>query len=172
MKLIETITLTSATGAILFSSIPQDATDLLFIGSFRTNGPNFGADVDLGISGSTSGFSSRILLGNGSAASSGSVSTRLVAQMTNASAATSNTFSNFSIYLPNYTGSTNKSFSVDSVNENNGTEAYQVLQAGLWSNTSAITSFSFQTVSGNFVVGTTVSLYKITKGSSGGVVVS
>jgi hypothetical protein len=167
MKLIETITLTSATGAILFSSIPQDATDLVFLGSLRTNGANIGADVNIGINGSTANFSSRVLLGNGSGASSAAISGRNLVQLTNASGATTNTFSNFSLYFPNYTGSTNKSFSGDSVNEHNGTEAYQVITAGLWSNTAAITSLSFTTVSGDFIIGTTVSLYKITKGSDG-----
>jgi hypothetical protein len=82
-------------------------------------------------------------------------------------AVTANTFGNIQIYFPNYAGSTNKSYSVDSVTENNETVAYQTILAGLWSNTAAITTATFTAESGNFAIGSTISLYKITKGSDG-----
>ena len=52
---------------------------------------------------------------------------------------TANTFDNFEIYIPNYAGSTNKSFSVDGVAEDNSSSNNELdLVAGLWSSTSAI----------------------------------
>jgi hypothetical protein len=51
---------------------------------------------------------------------------------------TSSTFCNTSIYIPNYAGSNNKSFSVDSVTEDNGTGNIMALATQLWSNTTAI----------------------------------
>jgi hypothetical protein len=61
----------------------------------------------------------------------------------NASTSTVNTFSSVSLYIPNYTSSDYKSYSVDKVSEQNGTTAYAELIAGLWSQTAAITSLKF-----------------------------
>jgi hypothetical protein len=58
--------------------------------------------------------------------------------------------------------------SVDAVNENNATSAQQEIRAWLWSETSAITSLTISAIGANqMVAGTTISLYKITKGSDG-----
>ena len=84
----------------------------------------------------------------------------------NKSTYTANTFGNSVIYIANYAGSTYKSFSKDSITENNATAADQGVGAGLWSNTAAITSLSL-TVTSNMVAGSTFSLYGITKGSDG-----
>jgi hypothetical protein len=59
--------------------------------------------------------------------------------------ATANTFGNTEFYIPNYTSSNYKSFSVDGVTENNATAAF-ALYAGLWSNTAAITSFRLNAI--------------------------
>ena len=113
--------------------------------------------------GSTSNLSFRFLRGNGSNATSEGL-TRFPLP---AATSTSNTFGNGSVYFPNYAGATNKSFSVDAVTENNSTEAFQAIKAGLWSDTTAISSLTFTVASGDLVIGTTISLYKITKGSDG-----
>jgi hypothetical protein len=169
MTLIETKTLGATANAIEFTSIPQDGTDLLVLYSVRTT--NSGTTgVYISFNGSTSSFSSRYLDGNGASVSTGTLA-RYAGNAVDASA-TSNTFANIATMIPNYTGSTNKSYSTDSVTENNGTTAYQDLVAGLWSNTAAITSLAIASSPGDLVAGSTISLYKITKGSSGGVVVS
>jgi hypothetical protein len=67
---------------------------------------------------------------------------------------TSNTFANTSLYIPNYAGATNKSYSMDAVTENNATLAGQTIGAALWSNTAAITSIE---IASNF--GTNLSQY-------------
>ncbi len=54
------------------------------------------------------------------------------------------TFASTEVYIPNYAGSTNKSYAVDQVQETNGTTAYMNLLAGLWSNTAAITSIKIE----------------------------
>jgi hypothetical protein len=74
---------------------------------------------------------------------------------------TANTFSNVAYYFTNYAGSTTKSISVDLVAENNATAAYQVIMAGNWANTSAITSIKLAAPSGTLVEYTTASLYII-----------
>ena len=171
--LIETKTLGTAAASIEFTSIPQDGTDLLLYVSGRvaTGGPD---STKITFNSNTSSYSSRWLTGNGASASSGSEAGG-VAGYANlvGSADTANTFSNGIIYIPNYTGSTNKSYSGDAVSENNATTAYQSIVAGLWSNTSAITSVKIEAYFGaNLAAGSTISLYKITKGSDGIVTVS
>ncbi len=162
MKLIQTQTLGSAQPSITFSSIPGNFTDIQAVLTLRATTTNstyrtFG--VLLSLNGSTTGFATRALDGSGSSASS-FTETRFMARMPD-NAVTANTFGNISIYFPNYAGSSNKSYSVDSVTENNETVAYQTILAGLWSNTAAINSATFTAESGNFAIGSTISLYGI-----------
>lgn len=70
-------------------------------------------------------------------------------------------FSNNEYYIPNYTSSTNKFISGDSVTEANATTAYQIMYAGVLGNTSAITSISFTPASGTFAQHSTFYLYGI-----------
>ena len=56
---------------------------------------------------------------------------------------TANTYAVTDIYIPNYTSSNYKSYSVDAVQETMGTSPYVYMQSGLWANTSAITSITF-----------------------------
>jgi len=73
---------------------------------------------------------------------------------------TANTFASAEIYIPNYTSSNYKSLSVDFVGENNATTSYQYFTAGLFSNTSAITSLVIDGTD-NFVQYSTATLYGI-----------
>jgi hypothetical protein len=164
MTLIETKTLLSAQASIEFTSIPQDGTDLLVVFSARTNGS--GNTMNITFNGNTSDYTNRTLQGNGTAPSSFGTFGRYAGLIAESSE-TANTFGNGSIYIPNYTASVNKSYSSDSVSENNGSQSYQALIAGLWSNTAAITSLLVSPLSGSFIAGSTVSLYGITKGSDG-----
>ena len=168
MTLIETKTLGTAASAIEFTSIPQDGTDLLLVASIRAVDEQLVSVFNL--NGSTTGFTSRYLMGNGSSVES-STFTRFWAAIPYGSF-TSNTFGNAQMYIPNYAGSTNKSVSADSVSENNATTSYQQISAHLWSNTAAITSVAISANAGNLAAGSTISLYKITKGTDGIVVVS
>jgi hypothetical protein len=122
----------------------------------------------------------RILWGTGSSAITATYTafTYNIWQTLAKSGSTSNTFGNSSIYIPNYTGSTAKSVSIDSVGENNGTASEQIISAALWNNTAAITSITLTSLddnlnpSGNFAQYSSVSLYGILKGTSNGVTVS
>jgi hypothetical protein len=141
-----------------FTSIPSTYTDLLVKFSGRTDTTQY--LVSLSFNGSTSNFTRRSVVGDGSttASFSGSDGQNIVASM---SSDTANTFGNTEIYVPNYAGSTYKSVSIDTVEENNGTTARALLGAILWSNTAAITSFTLTPVSGNFVQYSTATLYGI-----------
>lgn len=149
---------------ITFSSIPNTYTDLLINLSGRYTGGGTQSTMWISaINGSSSGFTNRWLRGSGSGAISlTDASGGIYVSQVNGSSSTSNSFANISIYIPNYAGSTNKSISIDAVQENNQTEAYMGLTAGLWSNTAAITSITLDPDGSNtFAQYTTATLYGI-----------
>lgn len=76
---------------------------------------------------------------------------------------TTSTFSSTDLYFPNYASSVAKSWSVDSVEEENATTAYVRLTSGLWTGTAAINAITFTLPSGNFAQYSTASLYGILK---------
>ena len=168
MRLIESKTLTGTQAAIEFASIPSTFTDLVALMSLRTDQAGAESNLTVQFNSSTSGFTQRYLAGGGGAGVfNGSASTGELTVAVVGNGATANTFSNSQFYIPNYAGSTNKSYSLDGVAENNNSTAWQLIQAGLWSNTAAITNLKFLTVAGSFVAGSTISLYGILKGSDG-----
>jgi hypothetical protein len=169
MTLISTVTVGSGGAAnIDFTSIPQTYTDLVILLSTRTTNAAVNDNPVIRFNASTSSYSLRRLytFSNGSA-SSDSLSYITVGN-TAGNNTTSNTFGNSTVYVPNYTGSTYKSVSADGVSEYNGTAAAMAINAGLWSNTSAITQVTFVSEAGsNFMQYSTASLYGILKGSGG-----
>jgi hypothetical protein len=170
LKLIATTTVGSGGAASIdIDNIPGTYTDLMLVLSGRSTRASEADNVYIKINNTTADYSARALQGNGASASSFVDNTDPTVYIFPVSAAnaTSNTFSNGVIYFPNYSGSTNKSFSTDSVTENNATTAYQTIGAGIWANTAAITRITLSNDVGNFVQHTTATVYGITKGSDG-----
>jgi hypothetical protein len=146
-------------GTISFTSIPATYTDFLVKGSFRTNRADGSDWVSITLS-SGGAYTQKTLIGDGSSA--GSDSGFPSGMVTDGNTATSNTFGSFELYLPNYLSSNAKSFSLDSVSENNSTGAYAQLFAGLGAGTSAITSITFTPQYGTgFVQYSTAYIYGI-----------
>jgi len=168
LKLIESKTLASATASIEFTSIPQTFTDLLAWISLRDTATGNAFYTTISINGSTASFNGNQLIGNSSVAAWG---TQLrIAGIHSGNSTTANTFSSSSLYIPNYTGSTNKSYLGESVSENNSASsdsAYQILNVGVRANTDAITSLTFGTNGTSLAIGSTISLYGILKGTDG-----
>jgi len=168
MTLIETKTLATAAAVIEFAAIPQDGTDIVAFMSLRTDQAGAESDMSVQFNSSTTGFTQRYLAGGGGAGVfNGSSSTGSLTVSTPGGGATANIFSNNMFYVSNYSSSINKNYNLDGVVENNSTTAWQLIQTGFWSNTAAITNLKFLTLAGNFIIGSSVSLYKITKGSDG-----
>jgi len=165
-KLIQKVVLGSSAASIDFTSIPSTFDDLYCIMSLRSDHSGLIYDaVRLRFNGAASdtNHSCRYIQGNGSAASSQSLSLINVA-VPPAASATANTFGNSTIYIPNYAGSAAKSLSNTDAHETNGSTAYMTALAGLWNDTSAITSFKLESRnSANFVAGSSAYLYGITK---------
>jgi len=168
MELIETKTLGAGAASITFTSIPQDGTDLLIFTSLRSTANAVSDTGFLRFNGSSSGYTYRSLFGSGSSALSFTGGADDAAQLQYVSGAnsTANTFTNAQFVIPNYASTLAKSFSADYSRANNSTDQTTIIMAHLWNNTSPITSFTISTAA-QFVVGSIISLYKITKGSDG-----
>jgi hypothetical protein len=154
---------------IEFTNIPQTYTDLVLKVSARDNRPtNIINYIEIFFNNSASTYSQKDLSTNGSTVYStgNDLGANKPYTYGTASGATANTFGNSEIYIPNYTSSNAKSFSIDSITENNGTEVRYALSAASWSGTSAITSIKLLTYSGGsqlFQQHTTATLYGIKK---------
>jgi hypothetical protein len=163
--LLEKITVGAAgASSVTFSGIPQTGyTDLVVKACPRSDRTGSVKDtLDLKLNGTSTGLSERYLQGNGTAATSGSLS-NYYAEI-NAASSTASVFSNLEIYIPNYTSANYKSFSIDTVMEDNATLAIAELFAGLWSNTAAITSLTLSVVNGTgFTQYSTFYLYGVAK---------
>lgn len=161
--LLERIELNASAASVTFSNIPQSGyTDLKVVVSGRSTASAVNDNLWMKFNGNNSSYSNRVLYGSGSSVASGANTgtgdTQYLAPVPGATA-TASTFGNSEIYIPNYTGSQNKSVSLDGVAENNATLAYSQIQAILWSNTAAITSIQFGLITGSYVANSTFSLY-------------
>lgn len=163
-KLIQTVNVTGASGAtsIDFTSIPQTYTDLQLIVSGRatTDNPTLYTYFNNDTTAANYSFSS---LGGDGASPSGTSASQAWFMRITPSSATALSFSNGMLYIPNYTGSTVKSVSVDSVTENNSTTAYAALHVGLWNSAAAITSIKLDPFGTDFAQFSSASLYGINK---------
>lgn len=173
MTLISSVTVgAGGASSILFSSIPQIYSDIKIVFSGRTTPRAATWDqVLMVINGDTTGgnYAVRDLVSNGSTVASQywtAFGFLVFDRSLTSDNATSNTFSNGSIYLTGYTSAAAKSISFDAATENNAAESYHIIAAGKYSGTSAVSSITL-TPNSNFAQYSTASLYGILKGSGG-----
>lgn len=157
---IEEVTLSSSQASVTLGTggtLPQTYKTLKVVTSTRASGAFTSSTLAIAFNGVSTNQSMRFLNGNGSSASSGTDTT--IYGYTTAGSNTANTFASTEFTIPNYTGSTNKPVGVDNVQEDNVTTSFQFLIAGLWSSSSAITSITFSSNGGNWVAGSTFTVY-------------
>jgi hypothetical protein len=162
-KLIQTTTVGSGGAASIdFTSIPATYTDLKLVFSIRTNRAASTVDaIGLKTNGVATNQTMRILYGDGST-TTGSQTDTTINTAVPASSTTASVFGSGEYYLPNYSGSTNKSVSGESVNENNGTPSYLYFVAGLWSQTTVINQLTLYSInSATILEYSSASLYGI-----------
>lgn len=157
---IATTTLGSAASSITFSSIAASWTDLrvVLVGKADADGT---ATV-LRFNGNTSSLYSRTYLqGDGTSATSGANTTQDRILVQDAYRAPLN-WGLLTLDIFSYAGSTNKTVLGTSNDDRNGsgTVFYSV---GLWRSTSAITAVNLIAEGGNWIAGTTATLYGILK---------
>lgn len=162
----------SGQAEIEFASISQNYTDLAILISARSTQSAGNDNLFIRLNNSALNFTARIFEGTGTGTNM-DTSARYLGAIP-AATSTSNTFGSILVYLPNYTSSSAKSFSVESVQENAQSVAYSHFMAGIWnpSPQAAITSIVLDPSGGNFAQYSSATLFGILKGSSGGVTVS
>ena len=167
--LISSVTVGSGGAAnIEFTSIPSSYTDLVLKVSARnTTAISYASVLYLKFNNSsTSIYDQRTLRTNYSTASSTADTGKSTFELiggSNRDTSTASTFSNFEMYIPNYTSANNKSISSDGAVESNDTTLNTVaggFTAGLFNNTSAVSSIQI-TTDGNFLQYSTAYLYGI-----------
>jgi hypothetical protein len=174
MKRIGTVTVDTPVSFVGYSSLNLlEFTDLYLVASLRSSSSVTTEPVMVYLNGDGSAvYAGRALFGNGSSASSSTFNPfgGNAGSIAPGSSATSNTFGSLSIYFPNFKSSTTKSFSVNGVSENNASSANQIMVANTYTTTSPISGLSLNNLTGNWVAGSTVSLYGIQRGSGGATV--
>lgn len=167
MQLISSVSVgVGGAATIDFTSIPGTYTDLVLVLSARATSTT--ATITVAFNGSSASFTSIYLNGAAAFGVTSATGTTLVGYASTTSH-TASTFGNLSIYIPNYAGSANKNFSVDSVQENNGAATVNTnIFTNLWANSAAITQVTLSLA--NFAQYSSASLYGILKGSGGATV--
>jgi hypothetical protein len=164
--LLETIALSQAAASVTFDNIPITGyTDLKIVASSRSSNANVIAGISFQVGNGTidtgANYHYYELTGDGSTASVSNGNVSGLNSVTSGSTSTSNTFGNIEIYISNYTSSTQKAMSADATSENNGASAQQRIQAWRWTGTTAINIARLNATSGNFVEGSTFSIYGV-----------
>jgi hypothetical protein len=169
--LIASNVITGTPTTVTFSSILSTYTDLILRASLRTTNASAVESLQIRFNGNTSGIYSltKIYAGLGNPVGSdrglGSNSTEMfIAAGADGANNTSNTFSSYELYIPNYTVSQNKPMSNNwAVEGNSTTDYFLAAQADLFRSTSAIDSIAITARAGgtNFVAGSSFYLYGI-----------
>ena len=165
-NLIASNTLSSSAASVTFSAIPSTYTDLVLKFSARASGSGSLAGLAIKFNGSTTNiYSNTNLFAYSSSGTSDRTSNASnIPQMDNITdgGGTANTFSSNELYIPNYTAAINKPTSLSSVVEKNTSSNFEWLVytgAGLYRDTTAISSIALTTNAGSFVSGSTFWLY-------------
>ena len=160
--LISSVTVGSGgAAAMTFTSIPSTYTDLVvYVSAWSTAAGGAAANgTNIKFNNTTANRTYRRLNGFGNSVSSDNGTGIPTGDINGTSVST--IFTNQFIYIPNYAGSNNKSVSVDSVTENNGTATGMNLIAGLWSDATAINRIDLFCDANNYAQYSTAYLYGI-----------
>jgi hypothetical protein len=150
---IATVTLSSATASITFSSIPSTYTHLQVRALVRSSANAADAWINYALNGDTtaSNYGNHTLYGTGAAAAASynsGVDGNLVGRAIGSSSGGDNVFAPNIIDILDY-ANTNKYTTVRNLSgqDNNGSRNLVILLSNLWRNTAAITSINFTTAS-------------------------
>jgi len=168
--LIEAKTLTTTTANVTFSSIPQTYTDLKLVWSGRCSRNVFAFTYGLiQFNSSSANYTYKTLQAVGTSVASqdqvgvGNTDGIIIGGVSQNNN-TANTFGINEAYIPNYTSSNFKSVTAQGVSEDNSATTGLLMTAGLWSDTSAITSItvkSWQSGYFDYLTDSTFYLYGI-----------
>lgn len=142
MTLISSYAATGSVSSISFTSIPSTYTDLNLILSLRYSGSDT-SSINVALNNTSANYSGKAIRGSGSGVISFSISSNNIggnSTGSSGSSQTANTFASSSLYIPNYASSSNKSASVDFVQEANNAAAFNGMYSVLWADSTPISS--------------------------------
>jgi hypothetical protein len=155
---ISTTTLASGTASVTFSSIPATYTDLVLVTSVQASTTSTGLGMQLN-SDTAANYSTTILRGDGTSASSARQSNNTELLLSNiASPPSSSSFGVYIAHFMNYSNTT--TYKTNLIRSNSAGFGVEVF-AGLWRSTSAISSIKIQLTGGTMAIGSTFTLYGI-----------
>jgi hypothetical protein len=157
-------TIGSSAASYTFTAIPSTFTDLVLRLSAQADGASNAFDnITITFNGTgTTNHSSTRLTGNGATAASnrGTNQGIIMPNVMPQTGVTGSPWCNAEIYIPSYTVSQNKPLSTFGISEGNQTTAWTAVTAGLFSDTTAISSIVL-TGSTNFKSGSSFYLYGV-----------
>jgi hypothetical protein len=162
MKIASVTVGSGGAATIAFSSIPSTYTDLQLFISGRTSSSNPTINLRFNSDTTSTNYYRKAVLSYGGGVQSNSVNDMGAGGYAPYTGYTASTFGSNLYYIPNYTSSNQKSYNTDSVTENNATDNYVALIAGLWTGTAAITGITiYPAVDGSWSQYSTATLYGI-----------
>lgn len=164
-NLIQTLTLSSTTSSILFSSIPQTYTDLYVTGALRGSSSDITNSWVRFNSASDGTVGRRFYVNQFGVSNLNNAGNGHIQQMTH-SGTTSGFFNSFDLYIPNYATTTIVKSIIGTDVRGDYQDVYSLNVGSTFKNntTEAVTSLLFlDRDGGGFVSGSTVSLYGILK---------
>ena len=162
----------SAQGSIVLSSIPNTYDDLMLIASLRNNVEN--PFIGFRLNDISSGISMLAISGDGSGGGLGGFTRTddYIGSIMHANA-TANTFGTLTAYIPDYKSSTSKNVLYQEFGATANTSCFQQMGGTRFSTSAAISSITIYNWGGGALAPyASATLYGVTRGSSGGVVVS
>lgn len=162
----------SNVSSITLGAIPTTYNDLYIVASLKTTSGTSGwYDIIWRPNNDSGNYNQRMVYGSGTSYTNlaeNSLNTRI----SSAASSSISVYGSTTIYIADYTSTNPKSVIIDTISENNGAQAFQGVTAGLYSGTSPITSFTVVALSDNIERYSSITIYGIRRGTSGGVTVS
>lgn len=166
-------TLGAAAASVTFSSIPQTYEDLIVVISGRGDTAATEAIVYANINGDSGAnyYTQRLYSHTGTSPFNSVADTKLMLCNIPAATAPANRAGQVEIFFDNYAKTTFNKTAVSTGHQaiaNTAGNIVGMLCSGQWANTNAITQLAFTLSAGNFVAGTTITLYaRVKNGNSG-----
>jgi hypothetical protein len=173
IELLASRRLTSASSIINLTNILQDGTDLLVMAQLKSSAAI--ADIRYTFNGDQTGgnYSYRTLNGTGGSGTSGTVTSTSGTLAGNNGGPLNGDTSIYQthcrVLIPNYTSSVAKTSFVQNSGGNFNNFTNIGIISNSWVGTVPITAVRFECIGGQFIIGSEVYIYKITKGRLAGV---
>jgi hypothetical protein len=165
-ELIDHRRLTNSAASIVINNIPQFYTDLYLVTSLRDDVASTGwENAFIYPNGVTTNMGTVFAFGWSTNVGSAQNTPSVIYHQTARGGNEANTFSSSNVYIQNYSSSLFKGIRCETSVERNVAAGINAITSSMWTNTAAITSLQIVAASGNFVAGSSATLYGINRTS-------